>query len=144
MFGSTSNNVIHAERILFPGSTDFTVAIFKIPKISKHFAAMLGTEITSKMMLNLILILILRFAAALYSMVSYNKNMSFRPACLGICGQIKRFGVNIVSTSKTSKNKPVWLISLNRSWKTFLLYNSCIYTTSFYTASLIYVLSPRL
>ena len=26
---------------LFPGSTDFTVAIFKIPQISKHFSAML-------------------------------------------------------------------------------------------------------
>ena len=29
---------------LFPGSTDFTVAIFKIPQISKHFWAMLFTE----------------------------------------------------------------------------------------------------
>ena len=26
---------------LFPGSADFTVAIFKIPQISKHFSAML-------------------------------------------------------------------------------------------------------
>ena len=26
---------------LFPGSTDFTEAIFKIPQISKHFSAML-------------------------------------------------------------------------------------------------------
>ena len=84
-----------------------------------------------KLMLTLILILISRLASALYSMVSCNKNMSFWPACLGICGQIKCFGVNIVSTSKTSENKPVWLISLNRSWKTFLLYNSCIYTISY-------------
>ena len=27
---------------LFPGSTDFTEAIFKIPQISKHFLAMLN------------------------------------------------------------------------------------------------------
>ena len=27
---------------LFPGSTDFTVAVFKIPQISKHFSAMLS------------------------------------------------------------------------------------------------------
>ena len=40
--------MIHAKGILFPGSTDFTMAIFKIPEISKHFSAMLGTEITSK------------------------------------------------------------------------------------------------
>ena len=26
---------------LFPGSTDFTEVIFKIPQISKHFSAML-------------------------------------------------------------------------------------------------------
>ena len=26
---------------LFPGSADFTVTIFKIPQISKHFSAML-------------------------------------------------------------------------------------------------------
>ena len=26
---------------LFPGSTDFTVAIFKMPQVSKHFWAML-------------------------------------------------------------------------------------------------------
>ena len=26
---------------LFPGSTDFTVAMFKIPQMSKHFSAML-------------------------------------------------------------------------------------------------------
>ena len=26
---------------LFPGSTDFTVAIFKVPQISKHFSVML-------------------------------------------------------------------------------------------------------
>ena len=28
-------------RKFFPGQTDFTVAIFKIPQISKHFSAML-------------------------------------------------------------------------------------------------------
>ena len=36
---------------------------------------------------------ILRLAAALYSTVSYNKNISFWPACLDRCGQIKMFGV---------------------------------------------------
>ena len=30
---------------LFPGSTDFTVSIFKIPQISKHFSAMLAVPI---------------------------------------------------------------------------------------------------
>ena len=29
---------------LFPGSTDFTEAIFKIPQISKHFSAMLPSS----------------------------------------------------------------------------------------------------
>ena len=29
---------------LFPGSTDFTVAIFKIPQMSKHFSAMLHAD----------------------------------------------------------------------------------------------------
>ena len=62
-----------------------------------------------KLMLNLILILTLRLAAALYFIVSYNKNISFWPACLGICGKIKSFGVNIVSVFKTSENKPLWL-----------------------------------
>ena len=38
-------------------------------------------------------ILILRLAAALYSTVSYNKNMSFWPACLDRCGQIKKFSM---------------------------------------------------
>ena len=34
----------------------------------------------------------------------------------GRCGQIKIFGVNIVSVFKTSENKLVWLISLNHSF----------------------------
>ena len=37
--------------------------------------------------------LILRLESALYSTVSYNKNMSFWPACLDRCGQIKNFNV---------------------------------------------------
>ena len=49
--------MIHAKRILFPGSTDFTMAIFKIPEISKHFSAVLGTEITSNRKNDLILIM---------------------------------------------------------------------------------------
>ena len=42
-----------------------------------------------KLMLNLILSLISRLAEALYSTVSWNKNMPFWPACLG--SQIKKF-----------------------------------------------------
>ena len=99
------------------------VARYGICEQRKYFPGM-----KKKLMLNLILILILRLAAALYSMV---KNMTFWPACLGRCGQIKSFGVNIVSVFKTSENKPVWLISLYHSWKTFLSYSSCVYTSSF-------------
>ena len=57
--------------------------------------------------------------------------MSFWPACLGTCGQVESFGVNIVSVLKTSENKLVWLISLYHSWKAFLLYSSCVHTTFF-------------
>ena len=39
--------------------------------------------------------------------------------------------MNIVSVFKTSENRLVWLISLNHSWKTFLLFSSCVHTTSF-------------
>ena len=60
-------------------------------------------EMKKKLMLNLISIVILRLAAALYFMVSYNKNMSFWPACLGRCGQIKNFGVNVASSFKTCR-----------------------------------------
>ena len=42
-------------------------------------------------------ILILRLAAALSSTVSYNQNMSLWPACLGRCGQIKKFGCETLS-----------------------------------------------
>ena len=37
-----SNNVTYAKRIV-PGSTDFTVPIFKIPPKSEQFSAMLAT-----------------------------------------------------------------------------------------------------
>ena len=30
-------------------------------------------------------------SSTIFSTVSYNKNMSFWPACLGRCGQIKKF-----------------------------------------------------
>ena len=42
-------------------------------------------------------ILILRLAEALYSTVSYNKNMSFWPACLDRCGKIKKFWCETLS-----------------------------------------------
>ena len=74
------------------------------------------------MMLCLILILILRQRHYIFT-VSYNKSMSFWPACLG-----KVLVGNIVSVFKT---KLVRLISLHHSWKTFLLYSSCVHTTLF-------------
>ena len=55
-----------------------------------------------------------RLAAALYSTVSYNKNMSFWPACLGRCGQIKKFkqGTSSVLSNRREQTH-IRLISLH-------------------------------
>ena len=58
--------------------------------------------------------------------------MSFWPACLGRCGQIKQFWRETLSVFfKTGKKKLLRMISLYHLWKTFLLHSSCVNTTFF-------------
>ena len=67
-----------------------SVAMYGIYEQRKCFTGMKKTDAKFD-------ILILRLAAALYSTVSYYKNMSFWPACLDRCGRIKTFWCETLS-----------------------------------------------